>query len=571
MREVTPIPPEAATLPPPPPTAGQLASQGEQCFARRDYVGAASAFRDALRLQPDNAAVWSNFAAVLYEQHQLDDSILAAREALRLAPGMLEAWNNLGTTLNQAGRPMEAVDAYQAALTIKPSSDVWSNQGSAYKAAGRIEDALTCYGNALALDPTNWRAWSNMLLVLHYSEKHSIAEIAAAHRQFGDAAGTPPAKLPAKTPKKRLRIGLVSADFYNHPVGRLLLPVLQAKQGGRFEWFGYLNNPFRDSVTEQICQALDGARLIASASDQAFAQQVAIDDIDILIDLSGHTRGNRLRAFNQRMAPVQATWLGYAFTTGLPAMDFIIADPGVLPLTDVELYTETPVYLPHFYLLAGQPKTTLKPSPPPMLRQAYPTFGSFNNPAKISAQVLALWVRLLRETPNSRLLFKSKAYADATLCQKMRTLFANDGVASERLSFESESWGDSYFESYSRIDIALDPFPFPGLMTSLDTLWMGVPVVTLQARGGILGRHAARLLELIGHPEWVAHSEDDYLRVVGKLLADPQQLATWRSSLRTKMSHAAFMDGQRFVSDFEAVLVAMAATKGITLDDAPTP
>jgi predicted O-linked N-acetylglucosamine transferase (SPINDLY family) len=522
-------------------------------------------------LRPDNAATWSNFAAVLYEQHQLDDAIIAAREALRLAPDMLEAWNNLGTTLSQAGRPLEAVEAYQQALRLKPSSDILSNQGSAYKSAGRIEEALTCYGNALALDPTNWRAWSNMLLVLHYSESHSIGEIAAAHRQFGEAAGPAPEQPRYNVQKKTLRVGLVSADFYNHPVGRLLLPVLQAKKSGRFEWFGYLNNPFRDSVTEQICQALDGARMIANASDQAFAQQIAVDRIDILIDLSGHTRGNRLRAFNQRMAPVQATWLGYAFTTGLPAMDFIIADPGVLPLNDVELYSETPVYLPNFYLLAGQPKTTLKPAPSPLQRHGYPTFGSFNNPAKISNRVLALWAQLLRETPNSRLLFKSKAYADPALCQKISKLFAEDGIALDRLSFESESWGDSYFESYGRIDIALDPFPFPGLMTSLDTLWMGVPVVTLQARGGILGRHAARLLELIGHPEWVAHDEASYRRIVHELLAQPQQLAALRPALRQKMANAPFMNAPRFVDDLETALVAMAAAKGLTLDNTATP
>lgn len=522
-------------------------------------------------MRPDNAATWSNFAAVLYEQHQLDDAIIAAREALRLAPDMLEAWNNLGTTLSQAGRPLEAVDAYQQALRLKPSSDILSNQGSAYKSAGRIGEALTCYGNALALDPTNWRAWSNMLLVLHYSEGHSIGEIAAAHRQFGEAAGPAPEQPRDNVQKKTLRVGLVSADFYNHPVGRLLLPVLQAKKSGRFEWFGYLNNPFRDSVTEQICQALDGARMIANASDQAFAQQIAVDRIDILIDLSGHTRGNRLRAFNQRMAPVQATWLGYAFTTGLPAMDFIIADPGVLPLNDVELYSETPVYLPNFYLLAGQPKTTLKPAPSPLQRHGYPTFGSFNNPAKISNRVLAHWAQLLRETPNSRLLFKSKAYADPAVCQKISKLFAEDGIALDRLSFESESWGDSYFESYGRIDIALDPFPFPGLMTSLDTLWMGVPVVTLQARGGILGRHAARLLELIGHPEWVAHDEASYRRIVRELLAQPQQLAALRPALRQKMANAPFMNAPRFVDDLETALVAMAAAKGLTLDNTATP
>jgi predicted O-linked N-acetylglucosamine transferase (SPINDLY family) len=262
---------------------------------------------------------------------------------------------------------------------------------------------------------------------------------------------------------------------------------------------------------------------------------------------------------------VQAGWLGYAFTTGLPSMDFILADAAVLPEEDQRYYSEQVCHLPDFYLLAGAPETTMAVSPAPMLRQGYPTFGSFNNPAKISPAVYALWGQLLRELPEARLLFKNKSFADINFCRHVTAIFAGHGVAANRLSFEGQAWGDAYFESFSRIDVALDTFPFPGLMTSLDTLWMGVPVVGLRERAGILGRHGARLLELIGHGDWVASEGAGYLARVKALVADGGALNAVRSGLRDRLRQSPVMAADRFVQGFEEALLRMAASRGIHL------
>lgn len=550
---------------PAPDSAENLGARGMSLFAQKNYGEAVECFRASLRLDPANPHMWSNFSATLNELGRSEDSIGAAREAIRLKPDLLEAWNNLGAVLDRAGRPLEAIAAYEKAIALRPTSDLWSNLGNAYKAAGQAAQAIACYRQAVQMRPDNWRAWSNMLFVMNYSAELPLAEIAAAHRQFGQVIGQAERPVPAASRKRRLRLGFVSADFYHHPVGRLLLPVLEAARSQRFEWFAYLNNSVRDSLTERLCARLDGVRWITGASDEAFAAQVAADGIDILIDLSGHTAGNRLPAFARRLAPVQVGWLGYAFTTGVPAMDFILADAAVLPPEDETFYGEQVVRLPDFYLLAGEPDTTMAAAPPPMLRQGYPTFGSFNNPAKISPAVFALWGRLLRELPEARLLFKNKSFADANFCRHVTALMATQGIAANRLSFEGQSWGDAYFESFSRVDVALDPFPFPGLMTSLDTLWMGVPVVGLRERAGILGRHGARLLELIGHGDWVATDADAYLARARALVADVTALAEIRAGLRERLRRSPVMAADQFVAGFEAALLNMAASRGIVL------
>ena len=546
----------------------RVVAEGLALFGRRQFAEAAESFRAALRLQPADAGMWSNFSAALNEIGRVDDAIGAAREALRLAPDMFEAWNNLGAVLDRAGRPMEAVVIYEQALRLNPTADVWNNLGNAHKAAGRVDQAVACYRQAIRLRPDYWRVWSNMLFVMNYSDAFSLSDIAAEHRAFGAAIErgvTAVAPAPSPQVKTQLRVGFVSADFYNHPVGRLLLPLLQAPRSGKVAYFLYASNVVRDRFTERLTAAAEGIRWLQGGDDEGFSRVVKDDGIDVLIDLAGHTAGNRLPAFARRLAPVQVEWLGYAFTSGLSAMDYVIGDPVSLPDEDVEYYTETPVRLPNYYLLAGAPETGVKTAPPPMLRQGYVTFGSFNNPAKISPRVFAAWVDLLKRLPEARLLMKSKAFGEPGLCKEFSGRFAQAGIAPSRLSFEGQSWGDAYFESFGRIDVALDPFPFPGLMTTLDTLWMGVPVVMLQERAGMLGRHGARMLELIGHADWVASDTVGYIERAVDLVSDAARLATLRSGLRARLQSSAVMDAPGFSAAFESLLMDLAGKRGITL------
>ena len=408
-----------------------------------------------------------------------------------------------------------------------------------------------------------------MLFVMNYSPELSVDAIAKFHRDFGDALASVNASSPSFKDHtvSVLNIGFVSADFFNHPVARLMLPVLQAQRSKRFRWFAYVNNSLCDSVTDKLLQSFDAVRSIVSASDDAFSQQVQADAIHVLIDLSGHTSGNRMVAFSKRMAPVQATWLGYAFTTGLHTMDYVVADADVLPSQDEPLYREKPCRLPSFYLLAGAPDTSMPVSPSPILRQGYATFGSFNNPAKISERVFKVWARLLHQLPTARLLFKNKAFADVYFCQRIGQLFQQQGIDANRLSFEGQSWGDAYFDSFSRIDVALDPFPFPGLMTTLDTLWMGVPLVTLQERGGMLGRHGGQLLNLIGHADWVAHTETEYINKACEWVSQPHALQATRVGVRQRLQQSRVMNANLFIKGFEQALVDMARSQGIVFQN----
>jgi predicted O-linked N-acetylglucosamine transferase (SPINDLY family) len=353
-----------------------------------------------------------------------------------------------------------------------------------------------------------------------------------------------------------LRIGYVSGDFQQHPVGFLLARVLEAHDRAGFEIFCYANSANVDHVTERLKRAADHWRDIVGLSNPDCAAMIRRDRIDVLIDLSGHTAKNRLPMFALRPAPVQASWLGYFGTTGLPAMDYSLMDNAAAPPGEERWFTEAIVRLPYGRFCYAAPSYAPDPVDPPSLRRGYVTFGSFNNVAKIGANVVKLWAEALQATPNSRLLLKWKSFDNEEVRNRFTEAFRGAGVAPERLELRGFSPHPEMLAQYRDIDIALDPFPFGGGLTSCEALWMGIPVATLPGDRPA-SRQTVGFLDLLGLGGCAARSTSEYIRCATELAADPDRLTTLRHSLRSRMTKSPLCDGALFTPTLEAAFRAM--------------
>lgn len=538
-------------------------AEGRRCFLGGDYPAASAAYANAVRLRPDHADLWSDLAAALNECQHQELALAAARRAVELAPQGIEALNNLGAALDRSGQPLEAAAVYRRALALAPVPAIWNNLGNVLKSAGRMREAVAAYREAVRLDPGLWRANSNLLLVLNYTAETDTDTLAAAHRDFGrrlaervPRAAQPPERWTAGT---ELNVGFLSADFYNHPVGRLFLPVLRARPRGSVRWHLYSQTRVADTLTAALRSHADGWHDIAGLDDDALERRVRADRIHVLVDLAGHTAGNRLPFLARHCVQAQAAWLGYAGSTGLAAMDWLIADAHTVPTCDEHLYSERVWRLPDTYVACAPPEDAVPVGPPPCLGNGHVTFAAFNNLAKATPQVIAAWSAVLREVPDARLLFKNRAFASESSRAAMRAAFLAAGGDPGRLDFEPETPGPGYFAAYNRVDIALDPFPFNGLMTSLDTLWMGVPLVGMRGRRGMLSRHAELLGTAVGAPEWLADDVDGYVAAAVRLAQDPGRLIQWRDCLRDVLAASPLFDPARLAGNLEAAFLGMAA------------
>jgi protein O-GlcNAc transferase len=555
---------------------------------------AEACFRRAIALNADYANAHNNLGAVLTAQGRLDDAVASLRRALSLDPGYVNALYNLGNTYRLQDRWADAATAYERALTLKPDfvqahnnlgavredqgrfaeavasfeqalalkpvfAEARNNLGNVLKEQGRLEEALECYEQVLALKPDYSEAHSNLLMSQHYVGRISNGELLAAALRFGaQFTGKAPARRFAndRSPARRLRIGYVSGDFRQHPGGFLLARVLEAHDRAGFEIFCYANQTKVDDMTRRLQGAADHWRPILGLSNAEAADLILRDGIDILVDLSGHTAKNRLSLFALRPAPVQACWLGYFGTTGLGAMDYLIMDEAAVPQGEERWYSEALVRLPYGRFCYAPPDYAPAPVDPPALRRGYATFGSFNNIAKLGPEVVNLWADVLRAAPGSRLLLKWKALDDASARRRLGEAFAGAGVGEERLELRGFSRHADMLAEYGEIDIALDPFPFGGGLTSCEALWMGVPVVTLPGDRPA-SRQTIGFLRHVGLEDCVAATPADYVARAAALAADPGRLMGLRQAMRPRMAASPLCDGAVFTPTLEAAFRQM--------------
>ena len=544
---------------------------------------AAESYRRAIALKPTFANAHNNLGGALKAQGKLGEAIASYGHALFLEPDYPEAHNNLGAALEDPGRLTEATTSYRRAIALKPTlAKAHNNLGSALKAQGRLDEALASFERALAIEPDYADAHSNLLMCQHYIGRISAAELLASARRFGaQFEGDAPERNFANdpSPARRLRIGYVSGDLRLHPVGFLLAKVLETHDRVAFEIFCYANQTESDAMTQRLQAATDHWRGIVGMSDADVVAMIAKDEIDILVDLSGHTARNRLPMFALRSAPVQASWLGYFGTTGLNAMDYLIMDEATVPSGEERWCGEALVRLPHGRFCYAPPDYAPSPAEPPAARRGHVTFGSFNNIAKIGPDVMSLWADVLRATPQSRLVLKWKSLDDEDVRERLAAAFLGVGVSAERLDLRGHSGHTDMLAEYGDIDVALDPFPFGGGLTSCEALWMGLPIVTWPGDRPA-SRQTLGFLELLDLERCVARSRDDYVRIAADLASDVDGLAALRRQLRPRMAASPLCDGTQFTPTLEAAFREMrrrwgagVGAKGFTVsaDKADTP
>ena len=534
-------------------------------YVREDLQRAETLLREALRAKPEFPQALVLLANVLDERGKTGAAIETADAALRLQPEDAGAWYNLGVMLRKERRLDEADAAAKRAFAIDGRSDALRLMSVVLRDHGFMALSLEPLRAAIASEPERLGLLSEELLVLNFDEDVTAADLFARHVEFGRRLEQ---SVPARfrhsrandEPARRLRIGYVSGDFYTHPVTMFMLPILERHDRAAFEIFCYSSGAKSDVATLRSRQLSDHWLEAKGLSDTQLADAIHADGIDILVDLTGHTQHSRLATFSQRPAPVQVAWLGYLNTTGLTRMDYRLCDRRTDP-ADISqpLHTEKLAWLPESQW-CYRPFLNISPAPAaPCETNGYITFGSFNNAPKITDIMCRRWAQVLARTPGSRL--RVADIASERKRAAIRAEFERQGVDAGRIDFAPRVSMAEYFKSFGLVDIALDTFPYGGGTTTLDALWMGVPVVA--ARGSTpVSRSAASVLALLGMDEWIAPSVEDQVELAVKRAADPQAVAALRRSLRQSLEASPLTDEARFVADLERLYRELWSARG---------
>jgi protein O-GlcNAc transferase len=518
------------------------------------------AFQRALELRPNSAAAYNNLGNVLQEERRFAEAVSAFRHALALEPEYAEAYYNLGNTLEEQGQLTDAVASYQSALLLKPDyASAYNNLGNALKDQGKLEAAFTAFRRALELEPDFAMAHSNLLLNFHYGSQCDPDSLFREHQRWGQQhavclANDTRAHTNDRNQNRRLRVGYLSPDFRAHSVAFFIETVLATHDRHKFEVYCYASVTRPDAVTHRLRNLSDKWRDVARLADKEVSELIRRDEIDILVDLAGHTAGNRLLVFARKPAPVQVAYLGYPDTTGLATIDYRLTDAWADPPGETDsFHTETLVRLANGFLCYQPPPEApaIRPRTAPSSGHEI-TFGCFNNASKVNARVIALWAQILKAIPQARLVMKALKLEDAETRQYLAERFQRTGVKQGRVEILApESSLHQHLDQYNSVDIALDTFPYNGTTTTCEALWMGVPVITL-AGTMHAGRVGVSILSHVGLSELIADSPETYVGLAVDLASDPNRLRELRHGLRERMVASPLCDAQGFTLDLEA-------------------
>jgi predicted O-linked N-acetylglucosamine transferase (SPINDLY family) len=503
---------------------------------------AEAAVRRALELDPGHVRANVSLGDILLAQGRLNKAIAAYEHALELDADLPDALNNLATAYQFKGAFDQSEQLYARAIAAAPRFvTARINFSGLLNSLGRWTDAAAVIRGALEIEPQNEQAARQLLLLQLYAPG-SARELTASHqefgRRFGSGTGTVPAWTRSAGHGRRIRIGYVSSDFRRHPVGHHLEPLIRWHDRDAFEIHLYSNVRRPDALTQWFSDQASVWHSIVNLSDADAADAIRRDEVDILVLLAGRFDDNRPLLALHRAAPIQVSMHDPA-TSGLTEVDYLIADRNLVPRRTAEPFSERVVCLPTFYVHAPMPDAG-PVSDPPLTRNGWVTFGSFNNPAKINEGVVALWARVLACVPGSRMLLKYKnAFAIPSLRSRLVSQFHSHGVAEERLIFSDPRIDESmlHLARYARMDIALDTHPFSGSTTTFESLWMGVPVVTLEG-DRMVSRWSSAMLRKVGLPGCVAGTGEEYVEAARKLSSDPGELARLRAGLRERVARS---------------------------------
>jgi predicted O-linked N-acetylglucosamine transferase (SPINDLY family) len=526
---------------------------------------AVGAYGAAIQADPKHAGAHNNLGLALFDLRRNREAIPHFERAVALGYKRPEPFVMMGRAHVKLGHLAEAERAYREALRQKASFvDARLGLANVLHDLGDLDAAIAELRRAIKDDPAALGARSNLVMKLLYHDGLDPRTVAEEHQAAGQAyarafagQGDPAWQKRDLDPDRPLRIGYMSPDFHLHATAFFLEPLFAGHDPAAVEIHVYSSTELRDEMTDRLRGHARGWRDVFGRSGAEVAALVAEDRIDVLVDCAGHTNGNRLGVLAMKPAPIQVTWLGYPHGTGVPAVDYRLTDALADPPGMTEShYVEELVRLPEGTFSYRAPDFAPEPAPGPLARGEGPVFGCFNNPHKIGPEVIRLWADVVNAVPGSRLRLKARQFLDAGAAARFRERFAAAGLAPERLEIEGRRTLKEGFAEYATIDVALDPFPYHGTTSTCESLWMGVPVVTLPGRSCV-SRVGPSLLARVGVDDLVARDAAHYREIAAGLIADPARLAELRQALRGRMAASALGDGPRFARQMEAAYRTM--------------
>jgi predicted O-linked N-acetylglucosamine transferase (SPINDLY family) len=527
--------------------------------AQHQTAEAIACYRRAVQLRPTALAFHNNLGAAFQDQEQLDEAIACYRRAIQSDPTQPLFHNNLGTALQNREQIDEALACYRRALELSPDyAEAQANLGTALQHRGQPLEALVCYRRAVELEPDLPRLHSKYLCALRYCPDVPRTTVDEVFAEFQRRHAAPlraewRAHENPKDPDKSLVVGFVSPRFAFGPVGTYLIQVMENLASSPCRTVCYSDVIRADELSARFEAAAGTWRNVSRVTDQELAERIRQDGIDILFDLAGHSPDSRLLTFARKPAPIQVTWLDSVGSTGLSAMDYLLADRYLVPAGAETQYVEQVLRLPDGHVCYDPPESAAPVGPLPAIERGCVTFGSFTQPLKVNPNVVHVWARILRRLPSSRLVLKYTGWGGPESSRFWRDVFQREGVPGEQIEFQGHSPRGAYFGAYSQLDITLDPFPHNGGVTTCDSLWMGVPVVTCPGES-FASRQSLSHLSNVGFTETIARDLDEYVEIALRLASDLPRLAQIRSRLREQMAASPLCDGRRFTEHLVQLL-----------------
>ena len=519
-------------------------------------------YRAAISARPRFAEACHNLGSLLNELGRPQEAVAFCRQAVALKPDNAEAFNDLGNALLDIGLLSEAEQAYREVIRLRPgNAPAHGNLAKAFMLLGRMPEAVATARRALELKPDFARAHSNLIFMLDLLEGSAMAAQQEERRRWYAAHGQRHARTIGPhhnepDPERKLRLGYVSADFRQHSACSVFAPVICSHDRSAYEVVCYSGVTQEDQHTRRLREAANGWRSTVRQTDEAVADQIRRDRIDILVDLSGHSAGNRLGVFVLKPAPVQVTAWGYATGTGLKTIDYFLADPVVVEPGERALFAEEIVDLPCAFCYEAPPYIA-EVGPLPCAEGLPFTYGCVNRLEKVSDGIVRLWGRIFEAAPNARLLIKDRALDDPgfrhSLLARLKQL---GGIASERVELLGRSLHAEHLKIFNRVDVGLDPFPHGGGVSTAEALCMGVPVVTLRG-DTITSRLTASVLYELGLRDWVANTDDEYVEIAVRAARSTAALGRLRQGLRSRVRTSRFGDARQYTSAVEQAYRAM--------------
>ncbi|GMP02208.1 O-linked N-acetylglucosamine transferase, SPINDLY family protein [Bradyrhizobium sp. TM239] len=534
--------------------AEAIVGTGMVSMELRHHEEAAAKFAMALAIKPGAPRILAQRGRLSYELQRLEPALADFDAALAISPKLELALRGKAQVCLVMGRTAQAMAAATTLIERNPRSEMGlALLGFAYSNQGDMDSAIQYLDRALAIRPDYGDAIRGKIFLLDYLADADFAVQQAVRKSWWDAIGS---KIPRRTlpkrpldPDKRIVVGYVAAEFRQHSAGLTLLPVLRNHDHTKFEIICYYSWPGADEYTAKFKSMADVWVDAWQMSDDELADRIQADNVDILIDVSGHTTGNRLQCFARKPAPIQATGFGHATGTGMPTMDYVLADPIFIPPSARHLFPEKIYDLP--CLITMEPVTNLQPSELPMLRNGYVTFGVFNRIYKISDDAIRVWSRIMREVPGSKIILKHGLLDDALLRDSLIARFIAQGIAEEDITCLGTTSRDDHLMAFDKIDISLDTFPQNGGISTWESLYKGVPVVAKLGIGAS-SRAGASIVAAVGLSDWVAEDDDGYVEIARKFASRPEHLAKLRAGLPAQIAASPAGNVEIYTRELEA-------------------